>query len=702
MDLKFLFEPKNIAVIGASTRPGAVGNDIVKNLVEQGFMGAIYPINPKADELYGLTCYADIADVPESEVDLAVMVIHAVAVPDALTAAAKTKHVKATVVISAGFREIGNVDLEDQLKAVAEQYDIALAGPNCLGIINPLRQMNASFAAKMPPAGSVAFLSQSGALCTAVLDYADELGLGFSRFVSLGNKAVADEAAFLEYLEKDEATKVIAMYIEDLKSPTRLAAVAQRVVRGERAKPIIVLKAGRTGAGAGASASHTGALAGDSAAYDAFFRQNGIIQAESIEELFSFTQVFAENPRSAGRRTAIVTNAGGPGVLATDAVVGDGLELAKFTPETEAALKSALPAAANTHNPVDVIGDAKADRYQAALEAVASDPQVDMALVLLTPQSMTEVEATADAIITAKQSYKKPIVASFMGADVVRPGVRRLIKGGVSTLRFPEEGARALAALADFSERSQQEDSQIFSFNDIDQAKARQLIVAARTAGVKQLVEVQAVPVFAAYGFRTLKSVVARTSEEMQQYARASAAPFVMKIISPDILHKSDVGGVAVGVKPENAAAEYEAMLARVTEKKPEAHIEGVLCVEMAPLSRGAELVLGSVKDPVFGHMVMVGLGGILVEVLKDVSFGLVPFNQRMAREMIDQLKGRKILSGVRGGAALDVNALVDALGRLSQLLVDFPEIKELDVNPLLVLPEGEGTMVLDGRIVLE
>ena len=704
MDISTLFEPKSVAIIGASTRPGTVGNDIVKNLVQQGYAGEIYPVNPKATELYGRTCYPNISEVPAEGVDMVILVIPAAGVAAALDEAARTKHVRSAVVIASGFKESGHADLEEELARVARGHDIALVGPNCLGVINAATRMNASFAATMPVAGAVAFLSQSGALCTAVLDYARELGIGFSRFVSIGNKAVLDEAKLLDYLEHDEATRVIAMYVEDFREPRALLEIARRMIDGAHTKPIIVLKSGRTEAGSHALASHTGSLAGSDASYDALFDQAGIIRVDTIDELFGAMQIFAHNALPVGRRVAIVTNAGGPGVIATDALGEHGLTLALLTPETEGALRSALPTAANVHDPIDVLGDALADRYRMALGAALADPGVDSLLVILTPQSMTEIEATADAIVEMHRSSNKPIAVSFMGSDLVRDGVRHLLEQGVAAYRFPEAGVQALAALSEFAERAQQALDEPFMFANIDNEVARQAIDTARRNGTTKLPEAEAVPVFAAYGFRTLQSYVARSAEEAQQLAREFSGPLVMKIVSPDILHKSDVGGVRVGVRPEELGSAYAEMLATVAERSPEAHLEGVLLVEMAPSiegGQGAEIVLGSVKDPVFGHLAMVGLGGILVEVFKDVSFGLVPFDARVARGMIDRLRSRAILDGVRGGAKLDVPALVDALGRLSLLLTDFPEIKELDINPLLVLPEGQGTVLLDARIIL-
>ena len=701
MNIKAVFEPKSIAIIGASTRVGTVGNDIVKNLVEQGYVGEIFPVNPKATELYGRKCYASIAEVPSETVDLAIVVIPAVAVSGAIEEAVKAKHIQAAVVVSAGFKEMGNVELEQQLKIIAEKYDIALVGPNCLGVLNPYISMNASFAKTMPAKGSIAFVSQSGALCTAILDYAQSLGLGFSRFVSVGNKAILDEEKFLEYFEQDEATKVIAMYVEDLKNPRSFLRLARRITHGVNAKPIVVIKSGRTQAGSNAVASHTGSLAGSDTMYDAVFAQAGILRGETIDELFGALQALSMNDLPKGKKVAIITNAGGPGVLATDTLVERGLELATLSEETQAKLHSFLPPAANTHNPIDVLGDALADRYASALEVVSQDTGVDSLLVLLTPQSMTEIEATAEAIVAVKLKTKKPIMVSFMGSDLVQPGRDILLQHNISTFRFPEEGVDALAMLAQYAERVATLEREEFIFDDIDQQAVRVIFDKAKSEGKTQFPEAEARPIFEAYGFRILHSVVVRSIDEAREQMNNFSGNAVFKIVSPDILHKSDVGGVKLNIKPEDFVKTYESLLHTVGERAPKARLEGALIAEMAP-SDGVEMVLGCVKDPLFGHMVMIGLGGILVEILKDVSFGMTPLDRATVVRMIDELKARKVLDGVRGGEALDIEVFIETVGRLSQLLADFPEIKELDINPLLVLPKGRGAILLDSRVVLE
>lgn len=698
MNFQTLFYPKSVAIVGASTKEGSVGNDVVKNLVKDGFEGAIYPVNPKAEELCGVKCYPNLTAIG-APVDLMIIVVPAVAVPGVLEEGAALG-IKSAIIISAGFKEIGHVELEDQVRDICKKNDITLIGPNCLGIINAEAKLNASFAPIMPAAGSIAFISQSGALCTAILDRAANLKIGFSKFMSIGNKAVVDELAILEYLANDPQTKVIAMYVEQLVNAPKLRAAISKLTHGANPKPVIILKSGRTSAGAGASASHTGALAGNDAAYDALFAQSGVIRALSVSQLFDYIQAFIDNPLVPAKKVAIITNAGGPGVLTTDEVILDNLSLANLKEETVAHLKSVLPPAANPHNPIDVLGDAHADRYQLALEAALGDENVEAAVVILTPQSTTEIELTAEAIIAAKNKFNKPVVVSFMGGDIVKPGVSKMRQGGVSTFTFPEQAVGALKALDAFYHDSRQPESKLFNFTDVNKAKVANIFAAAKQAGKTSFPEFEAVEILAAYNLPLLKSKVVTSAAEAEAYAKEINIPTVMKIVSQDILHKSDAGGVALNITVDNAASEYEAMMARVSKNKPEAKLDGILMVEMA--SKGIELILGSMKDPSLGSMAMVGMGGIYVEILKDVAFGLAPLTEADAERLIKGLKSYPILAGARGQSGADVPALIECFGRLSQLLTDFPEIKELDINPLLVLPAGKGAKVLDARIVIE
>lgn len=697
-NLDLIFKPNSVAIVGASTKEKSVGNEIVKNLAGT-FAGEIFPVNPKAEEIYGLPCYSSLTAIGKA-VDLMIVVVPAAIVPQVMEEGGALG-IKGAIIISAGFKETGNGELEEQVKNICEKYGIVLIGPNCLGIINPALQLNASFAAVMPPKGSVAFISQSGALCTAILDCAKEMGIGFSKFMSVGNKTIVNETAILEYLANDEETKVIAMYVEQLSDTEALMHIARKITTGQNPKPIIILKSGRSSAGAGASASHTGALAGNDAAYEALFNQSGVIRAYSTSELFNYIRIFSDNPIKSAKRLAIITNAGGPGVLAIDAATEDALVPAVLSEETKEKLKTALPAAANIHNPIDLIGDAMADRYQASLEAVLSDNNVDSVLVILTPQAMTEIEATAQALVAAKQKFGKPVAAVFMGEELVLPGIKILKDADVAVFAFPEEAVRSLNTLHTFFEHSSRVISESTEITDVNRELVAKIFNESRAAGVLSFPEARALAIMEAYGLPVLQSRIAKTRQEAEAIAKEMGVKMVLKIVSQDILHKSDVGGIMLNVLPEEAGDKFDEMMTAIAAKKPEARLEGVLMVEMVT-EKGVELILGSSKDASFGNLIMVGLGGIFVEVLKDVAFGLNPLNREDVLAMLNSLKSKKMLSGVRGAKAVDIEAVVDAVLRLAKLLKDFPEIKELDINPLLALENGKGVKVLDARIVIE
>lgn len=695
MNLNKLFHPESIAIIGASTELNSVGNDVVKNLVKQGFEGKIYPVNPKASELYSLKCYETVGDIKE-KIDLAVIAVPAVLVPQILEEAGE-KAIEAAVVISAGFKESGRKDLENEVVKICKKYDIALIGPNCLGIINPEIKMNASFAAVMPDPGPVAFASQSGALCTAVIDYAKYYGVGFSKFVSIGNKAVIDDLELLKYLFEDEKTKVIAMYIESLTEPHELIDFMAKM-HCTNPKPVIVLKSGRSKAGASASVSHTGSLAGSDNAYGALFRQAGMIRVDSVEEMFDLIRVFSDNEISKCDGVAVVTNAGGPGILATDELINNGMTLAKFDSKTIGKLKKALPPTANLHNPVDVIGDAQADRYRAALDAVADDKNVNSILVILTPQSMTKIEETAHVIAELKKKTKKPIVVSFMGEATVEAGVTVLQNSGVAAVNFPEQAAVALAIMDQQVSICQNPKNNKFDFKDVNISAVSKIF---NESGKKIFPEAQALDILSHYGFPLLKRRMVKSADEASSLAPELGNKIALKIVSDDILHKTDVGGVMLDVNSLDAGLKYNEIIKKVKHYAPKAKIDGVLMMEMAS-GFNFEFILGSNKDSSLGNVIMVGLGGILVEILKDVTFGLAPICKNDAHKMLGMIKANKIFGGIRNIPPLDSAALIECLGRLSQFVTDFPQIKELDINPLLVLERGKGVKVLDARIVIE
>ncbi len=695
MNFDAIFYPKSIAVIGASSREKTVGNDVVKNLVRQGYTGKIYPINPKIEELYGLKVFETIEQI-EDTVELLVLAIPAKFVAEEIKKASK-KGAKAAIVISAGFKEAGNLDLEKELAHVCNDLNITLVGPNCLGAINAEIQMNASFASVMPPIGDVAFMSQSGALCTAVLDYAKDLGIGFSKFISIGNKAALNELDLIKYLHADKKTKVICMYAESLDNAPEFIKVLRQLNRGKNPKPIIVLKSGKTEAGAGAIASHTGSLSSGDSAYRALFAQAGMIRANSISELFDLAQIFSMNEIQKVHKVTLITNAGGPGVLTTDAVIENDLKMAELTPETVTQLRTFLPASASTHNPVDVLGDAVGSIYKQTIDVLVNDQNTDAIIVLLTPQSMTEPIETAQAIVEMRRHSKKPIVVSLMGKKLVADGVEILRKNKIATTAFPEPAAMSLAKFAKFSNWSKQKNEAFLSFNDVDKASVAKIFAKAKAKGQTSFPEAEAIEIMKAYKFPLLKSAVAKTASEALKIMQEFKCEVAMKIVSPDILHKSDVGGVSLGVTVKTVVSEYESMMVRVKKNKPDAKIEGVLLMEMA--QKGTELILGINKNSL-GTMLMFGLGGIYVEVFKDVNFAFAPLTREDALDMINGLHSSKLLEGVRGERAVNKESIIEAIGRLSQLVNDFPEIMELDINPLLA--NQDGVKALDARIVIE
>lgn len=698
MSLHSLFVPRSIAVIGASTTPGSVGNDVARNLIESDFAGDVYLVNPKTDALFSRPCYPSIDAIPGS-IDLVIIIVPAKIVPAVLREAGE-RMVRAAVIISAGFKESGpdGVVLESEVVAIAREFHISILGPNCLGFINPSAYLNASFASTIPTGGSIAFFSQSGALTSAFLDLTKG-SLGFSLFASIGNKAVTDEKALLEYLFKDEGTKTIGLYTENLTDAARLIALGRENLAAKRAKPIVALKSGTTAAGTSASSSHTGAVAGSDAAYDALFRQAKMFRAESFEELMDFLLVLDQNPVPRGKRIAIVTNAGGFGVLATDSAIKNGLELATLGDETVKALQAVLPTAANVHNPVDVLGDALADRYAKALRIVADDEGVDLLLVILTPQTMTEAEKTAGEIAKLRKAFPKlPIVTVFSGAALVSAGQLALRKAGIPNLLYPESGAKALGLLARFGEwqRSLRDEQPTEHERDIDHA--RQILADAKARGEYQLGERSAMEFLSAYRFPYLKSRLVTSREETAQFAAELDAPLALKIASPDIIHKSDVGGVLLNVRPEEADVAYEHLIATVKVHVPDARIDGALAAEMAVVG-GREILLGLKQEPGLGTLVVVGLGGIHVETFKDIAMRFAPLLPSDIDAMLDELKSLPLLLGSRGEAGIDLGQLKEYIARLSQVAVDFPEIAELDINPILAFPDGNAFRILDSRL---
>ena len=693
------FNPRTVAVIGASTNPDKLGHAVVENLVSGGFTqkGTVYPVNPKATEILGLPAYPSVQDIPGS-IDLAVIVIPYKFVPDALRTCGEKK-IPAVIVISAGFREAGRegLDRELELIEIARQYGIRLIGPNCLGVIDTFTPLNASFAAGTPKKGPMAFMSQSGALGTAVLDISLAGRLGLSKFVSLGNKADVDEIDLLEAWADDVNTKVIMIYSEGMNNGQEFIKTARKVTAK---KPVVAIKSGVTQAGSRAVSSHTGSLAGSEQAYHAAFRQAGVLRADSMQSLFDIALALGYQPLLEGDRIAIITNAGGPGILATDALERSGLSLARFENETISTLGQYLPDAASAANPVDVLGDARADRYQLALETVSADPNVDGLMVVLTPQAMTEIEATADAIGKVAQSISKPVITSFMGEAKVKPGIDRLEKFGIPNYPFPERAALAFKAMSDYRGIQSRSAPEYVQF-EVDKKRTQLVLDTVRQAGRLSIGDSEARQILTAYGMKIPTSDLAATPDEAVEIANQIGYPVVLKIASPDILHKTDVGGVKVGLSnAEEVRDAFELMVYRAQRYLPQAHLWGCLVQQMVPAG-GLEVLVGMNRDPQFGPLVTFGLGGIYVEILKDVTFRIAPFAVQSAEKMLSEIRARALLDGVRGKPPVDKAAIVDTLLRIGQLVQDFPEIVELDINPLMVYPQGMGAIAIDMRLVL-
>jgi acetate---CoA ligase (ADP-forming) len=710
--LDAIFYPRSIAVVGASATPGKVGYDIFANILKGGYQGTLYPVNPSAHSISSVRAFVSIADIPDS-IDLAIIILPPKLALPAVEEAIKKK-VGGIVIVSAGFREVGGEgrQIEDKIVAACREADVRLIGPNCLGVINPIDsvRMNASFSTRMPRAGNISFISQSGALCTSVLDFAADRDFGFSKFISIGNKADVDELDILRYLHLDPDTEVIMIYLEELRRGPEFIEEVKSITSGDRPIPILAIKSGRTSAGAAAAASHTGSLAGSEAVYDAIFKQSGIIRCDTIDQLFDYANVFTYKRKSqlgkltrklpAGNRVAIITNAGGPGILATDMTMSSGLRLAKFSDETLAALASHLPAAASIKNPVDVIGDAAYDRYEKALTAVINDENVDGALVILTPQSMTNALGTAQVVVKIAHRSKKPVLCCFMGIGDVSEGVRYFQENGYPVYRFPENAARAFSVLYRYSSWLTRQKLAPFQLHH-DKERASLIIKKCIEEGKTRLGELDGNELLKCYGIPVLPTALAKTPREASDIAAKMGFPVVMKIVSPQILHKSDAGGVIVGLKtPEEAAEAFERIVANAGKFDPNAEINGVLVVKMAP--PGEEVILGATRYPIFGPLLMFGLGGIFVEVFKDVEFRLAPVDRNDAHQMIQSIKGYKLLQGFRGRPKVDTLILEKILVSLSEMVMNHPEIKEMDINPLLVHEEGKGATAADCRIILE
>ncbi len=696
-----IFNPKSIAVVGTNNVKGTVPYDILFNILKTEFTGVVFPVSPGEKSICSVKAYKYVVDITDP-IDLAIIVFPSAVCHMALEQCGQ-KGIKGVVIISAGFKEVGEKGLEreKQLRQIAEKYDMSIIGPNCLGIINtdPFINLNASFARKMPEQGNIGFLSQSGALCTAVLDYARAKHIGFSKFISFGNKVDISEIDLIYYLMEDDKTRVILLYLEEVTDGRALMQAARDVTR-LKGKPVLLLKAGRTEAGASAAASHTGSLAGNDEIFDAAFKQAGIIRCENIEEMFNIAIAFAYQPAPRSNKVAIITNAGGPGVLTTDAAIRDGLQLARFSEEITREFKKSLPANANIKNPVDVVGDARADRYNIALNGAFREDDVDAVFVILTPQSMTDIETIAKEVVKVSKQYSKPVYASVMGEADVAVGVDILLRNKIPHYILPESMCRSFSRVYRFYRDIDKNPHPQHVFTDIDTKIVHSILDEAIHNNHLYLPEDEAGKILKIYGLPIVPGEKANSPDEAASIAQNIGFPVVMKIISDDIVHKSDVKGVALNVNSsEEARNTYTTMIEQVLQIKPEARIKGIQISKM--ILSGEEVILGIKRDPSFGPIIMFGLGGVYVEVFKDVSFRVAPIDEIIADSMIKQIRSYKILDGIRGKVPRDIAAIRECLMRLSQLAIDCPQIKELDINPLIVLEETMGCYVADARIIL-
>lgn len=691
--LKPFFTPQGVAVIGASNDAGKLGYGLARNLVQSGYQGSVHFVNIKGGRLLGKPVYTEINAVPDP-VDLAVLLIPAAFIPPTLQACGE-RGIRAAIIASGGFRETGpeGAELEETCVRVAHKYGMRLIGPNCIGLLDTHLPMDTTFLPPPgPPPGDVAFISHSGAICAAVIDWARGQGFGLSRLVSLGNQADVNETDVLAPVADDRYTRVITLYLEGVSDGRRFIRQARNLTRE---KPIIALKVGRFQAGQRAVASHTGALAGQESAFNAAFRRAGVIRADSSEEMFDWARALAWCPPCRGRKVAVLTNAGGPGVTAADALEALGMKLSQLSDSTVDKLGEILPSAASLHNPVDMLASATPEQYANCLQVLLSDVEVDSVMVILPPPPMHTAGAVAKAMIPVIHNAEKPVVVALMGERLIQEAVEHFRAARVPEYRFPERAASALAVLAQRTARLANAGEVEVRYEDVDIIRAGAVLSESKP-GTWLTVE-SCLALLDAYGIKTLTASLARTPEEALQLAEAVGYPVVLKIASPDLPHKSDAGGVILGVADAAAVLSgYEAILANVTVARPEAQIDGIHVQKM--LTGGQEVILGAVQDVHFGALVMFGSGGVEVEGLKDIGFSLGPLTASDAEALLEDTWAGRKLRGYRNLPAADRPAVLDALFRLAQMAADLPELAEIEINPLRVMPAGQGAYALDVR----
>jgi len=695
--LDAIFNPQTVAVIGASEKPGSVGRTLLWNLISNPFGGTVYPVNPKRDSVLGIKAYPSLESIPDN-IDLALIATPAPTVSSIVKDCTR-KGVKGAIIISAGFKEIGDegIALEQEIKAQAQAHHLRIIGPNCLGVMNPHQGLNATFGSAMALPGNVGFISQSGALCTSILDWSFRENVGFSAFVSIGSMLDVNWGDLIDYLGDDPHTHSIVIYMESIGDARSFLSAAREVAL---TKPIIVIKSGRTSAAAKAAASHTGALAGSDDVLDTAFRRCGVLRVDTIDDLFNLSEILAKQPRPRGDRLTILTNAGGPGVLATDALIRKGGKLAQLAPETIARLNECLPTHWSHGNPIDILGDADPERYKSAIEIVAKDPNSDGLLVILTPQAMTNPTQIAETLCEFSHLKGKPLLASWMGGNSVETGEKILNEANIFTLPYPDTAAQVFNLMWRYSYNLQgiYETPILTEGTDPHRAQVQQILNHVRASGRTLLTEYESKQLLSAYHIPTVETRLATSTEEAVTQAEAIGYPVVLKLSSETITHKTDVGGVKLNLKDADAVTSaYNSIRGAV----PPEQFQGVTVQPMLKLD-GYELILGSSLDPQFGSVLLFGTGGSLVEVFKDRALGLPPLNTTLARRMMEQTRIYSALQGVRGRSNIDLEALEQLLVQFSQLVVEQPEIQEIDINPLLArTAEDGGSIALDARVVL-
>lgn len=676
------FDPDRVAIIGATERKGSVGAAIVRNILD-GFDGELIPVNPNVDDVFGVPAYNTIREA--EDVDLAIVSVPPDSVLEVLEDCA-VAGITNIVVITAGFGEMSEtgVDREVRLRELAAEFDLSIVGPNSLGVMSTPRGLNATFGPDQPLDGNVSLLSQSGAFITAVIDWASAHAIGFKDVVSLGNKAVLDEIDFMQFWGRDPDTDVIVGYLEGIEDGREFIDTAREI---SDETPVLMIKTGRTDAGARAASSHTGALAGSDRAYTAGFRQSGVLRMHSIEELFDAAHILAEQPLPPGNRVAIVTNAGGPGVIATDTVGESLLEMADFTETTDERLGETLPAGANAHNPVDILGDADVERFRTTIEIVLEDSNVDAVLVIAAPTAVLEFDAIAEQFATEFDSTNIPVSTCFMGGDRVRKPRNRLMRCGIPSYFDPKRAVRALDTLAQYDQIRETTWGEPTSF-EVDRDRVATILEEA-TAHPNNRLGVEAMELLEAYGIPIPDYEIVDSPSDAQTAAERIGPPVAMKIVSPDVVHKTDIGAVAVDVELDDVEDRYEEIITRTRNYQPNATIQGVQIQELVDIDSGVETIVGMNRDSQFGPVLLFGLGGIFVEVLEDTTVRIAPITRQEAEGMLDDIRATSLLRGVRGRESVDIDGIIESLQRLSQLVTDFPAILELDINPLVALPEN-------------